>query len=74
MTTKEELIKKANTEAELYDHYLKIMDGMVKWCIFKQPDEIKVFATAFGISTKELTLKAMREVLEKYEGDEKRGQ
>lgn len=70
---KEQVLKKVSTEAELYTHYTKIMEAMLKWCIFDQPDDIKVFISAFGVDTRRLAVKAMKEVVEKYESNEERG-
>lgn len=63
---KEHQLKKALVEKELYEHYEKIVEGMLKWCIYDQPEDITVMTSAFKINKQEIALKAFSNVLEKW--------
>lgn len=63
---KEHELKKKALEKELYDHYVKIMEGMLKWCIHNQPEDIETFTSIFRIDKQEAALKAMEDTLKKW--------
>ena len=67
----EEKIRKAALEKEAGDHYFKIFDETIKWCIFKQPEEIEVMLSVFAVDKKTLALEACEKALKKWrESDE----
>ena len=66
----EQKLKQAAVQKEAYDHYYKVFDKMVHWCIFDQPDNVDVFFTAFGIDRKETAIKACEDVLAKWKKNE----
>lgn len=63
-------LKKATMEKEAYDHYYKIIDKMVQWCIYNQPEDVDVFFTVYGVDKTAITLKAMEDVLNKWKENE----
>lgn len=67
--TPEEQLKKVLVENQLLEHYEKIMESMIKWCVFDQPDDISTVATAFGIDLQMLTIHAMKKTLKKWDTD-----
>ena len=62
----EKEIGKAAIEKDAYDHYVKVIDGMMKWCVYKQPEQIDLMFNAFKVNKRELTIKAVEDVLKKW--------
>lgn len=62
----EQELKKKTLEKEMYDHYVKVMESMLKWCIYNQPEDIEVITKVFKVDRQPIALKAMGDVLNKW--------
>ena len=65
-TEAEQALLKANIENQMRDHYEKVIDGMVRWCIFEQEESLDTVMKAFGIDPKIITIEILEKILAKY--------
>lgn len=69
MDTKEEFHKE-KVEEQAKEHFSKVIDGMIKWCLFEQEETLDVTFSAFGVDKKKVISECIKESCERWKLNE----
>lgn len=58
--------EKARIEATLEEHYQKVVNGMIRWCLFEQDETLETMVSTFGVDRKKILKKCINKAIDKW--------